>query len=190
MTSQLTEIALQMLGTIERMELIIPEITDTIRKALKEKAALAAEPVVPADGEVAELVAWLRKQDGGIGRRATYSRIADILERLAEPEPPADVEVEELASLLRSYADDQIGAGWKGDAVKVGRAADLLEHLVAEPEVPSDDELLKLTENISTEYLCKHKSLPSDWDPGDYASSTKGLIEFARAVLARWGNQS
>ena len=32
MTSQLTEIALQMLGTIERMELIIPEITDTIRK--------------------------------------------------------------------------------------------------------------------------------------------------------------
>ena len=41
MTSQLTEIALQMLGTIERMELIIPEITDTIRKALEEEAALA-----------------------------------------------------------------------------------------------------------------------------------------------------
>jgi hypothetical protein len=59
---------------------------------------------------------------------------------------------------------------------------------LAKPEQvgPSDDELLKLTENISTEYLCKHKSLPSDWDPGDYASSTKGLIEFARAVLARW----
>jgi uncharacterized protein (UPF0335 family) len=41
MTSQLTEIALQMLGAIERMELIIPEITDTIRKALEEEAALA-----------------------------------------------------------------------------------------------------------------------------------------------------
>lgn len=71
------------------------------------------------------------------------------------------------------------------DLIARARAA-----LAAEPEGPSDDELLKLTENISTEYLCKHKSLPSDWDPGDYASSTKGLIEFARAVLARWGNQS
>lgn len=32
----IAEIALQMLGTIERMELIIPEITDTIRKALEQ----------------------------------------------------------------------------------------------------------------------------------------------------------
>jgi hypothetical protein len=32
----LTQIALQMLFTIERMELIIPEITDTIRKALEQ----------------------------------------------------------------------------------------------------------------------------------------------------------
>jgi len=55
MTSQLTEIALQMLGTIERMELIIPEITDTIRKALEEKAALT-KPVPSADGEVADPV--------------------------------------------------------------------------------------------------------------------------------------
>jgi hypothetical protein len=100
------------------------------------------KPEPPADGEVAELVAWLHGQDGGIGRRATYSRIADLLSRQT-PQPV--------------------------------------------PEGPSDDEILKLTENISTEYLCKHRSLPSDWDPGDYASSTKGLIEFARAVLARWG---
>lgn len=41
MTSQLTDIALQMLGTIERTKLFIPEITDTIRKALEEEAALA-----------------------------------------------------------------------------------------------------------------------------------------------------
>lgn len=32
----ITEIALQMLGTIERMDLIIPEITGTIRKALEQ----------------------------------------------------------------------------------------------------------------------------------------------------------
>lgn len=144
MTSQLTEIALQMLGTIERMELIIPEITDIIRKALEEKAALAAEQEPPAtafvvatdkellefagerfpyalrscydlgrqhgatlavepepavDGEVAELVAWLHGQDGGIGRRATYSRIADLLLRLASQsvsEGPTDEELDEL----------------------------------------------------------------------------------------------
>jgi hypothetical protein len=40
----LTQIALQMLFTIERMELIIPEITDTIRKAL-EQARPTVEPV-------------------------------------------------------------------------------------------------------------------------------------------------
>jgi hypothetical protein len=70
------------------------------------------------------------------------------------------------------------------------RAADILDRLAQpEPVGPTDDEILKLTENVSTEYLCRHKSLPSDWDPGDYASSAKGLIEFARAVLSRWGNQ-
>jgi hypothetical protein len=90
----------------------------------------------------------------------------------------------ELADELHGYASANPHHD-SDDLVARARAA-----LAAEPEGPSDDELLKLTENISTEYLCKHKSLPSDWDPGDYASSTKGLIEFARAVLARWGNQS
>jgi hypothetical protein len=87
----------------------------------------------------------------------------------------------ELADELHGYASANPHHD-SDDLVARARAA-----LAAEPEGPSDDELLKLTENISTEYLCKHKSLPSDWDPGDYASSTKGLIEFARAVLARWG---
>ena len=102
-----------------------------------------------------------------------YARAA-----LAEPEPvkdrlaAADAAIEASMERIRAIA------------------APVRAALAAEPEGPSDDELLKLTENISTEYLCKHKSLPSDWDPGDYASSTKGLIEFARAVLARWGNQS
>lgn len=55
------------------------------------------------------------------------------------------------------------------------------------PEPPTDEELLKLTEKVSTKYLCVHKSLPSDWDFGDYCSSHQGLIEFARAALERWG---
>jgi len=55
------------------------------------------------------------------------------------------------------------------------------------PKPPTDDEILKLTENISPVHLCKHKSLPSDWDFGDYACSPRGLIDIARAVLERWG---
>ena len=88
MTDQLTEIALQMLGTIERMELIIPEITGTIRKALEEKAALT-KPVPPADGEVAELVEALRHCSDGAGACGdegaawVTARAAELLERLA-----------------------------------------------------------------------------------------------------------
>jgi len=52
---------------------------------------------------------------------------------------------------------------------------------------PTDDEILKLTENISPVHLYKHESLPSDWDFGDYACSPRGLIDIARAVLERWG---
>jgi hypothetical protein len=46
---ELTKIALQMLGTIESMGLIIPEITDTIRKALEQGRPT---PQPPADGEL------------------------------------------------------------------------------------------------------------------------------------------
>jgi hypothetical protein len=55
------------------------------------------------------------------------------------------------------------------------------------PEPPTDEEILKLTENISPVHLYKHKSLPSDWDFGNYACSPKGLIDIARAVLDKWG---
>ncbi len=44
-------------------------------------------PAPPAEGEVAELVAWLHGQDGGLGRRAIYARIAELLERHAAPVP-------------------------------------------------------------------------------------------------------
>lgn len=49
---ELTQLALQMLFRIERMELIIPEITGTIRKALEQ---CHPTPQPPAAGEVAEL---------------------------------------------------------------------------------------------------------------------------------------
>ena len=58
----------------------------------RARAALAAEPVPPADGEVAELVAWLREQaeyhsiNIGSSRVPRFTRAADLLERLA-PQP-------------------------------------------------------------------------------------------------------
>jgi hypothetical protein len=52
----LTQIALQMLFTIERMELIIPEITDTIRKALEQgRPTHQPEPVALTDEKLYEL---------------------------------------------------------------------------------------------------------------------------------------
>ena len=45
----LTEIALQMLGTIESMGLIIPEITDTIRKALEQGRRPTPQPVAVSE---------------------------------------------------------------------------------------------------------------------------------------------
>lgn len=55
------------------------------------------------------------------------------------------------------------------------------------PEPPTDEKLLKLTEKVSTKHMYAHKSLPSNWDFGDYCSSPQGLIDFARAALERWG---
>jgi len=67
-----------------------------IREALQNGSAAggyywaapgAAEPagpaLPPAEGEVAELVAWLERQPGGLGRRAACARVAELLQRQA-----------------------------------------------------------------------------------------------------------
>ena len=69
-------------------------------------AALAAEPEPPADGEVAELVAWLRQEaqqhaDSWPEASAKATRLADVVERLAPqpvPEGPTDEEILEWAN--------------------------------------------------------------------------------------------
>ena len=102
--------------------------------------------------------------------------------RFNAPSPP-----EEVIRL------DKEGFYYKGQFVAdAGEAHRLMmaffeQNTKTKPEPPTDDELLKLTENVSTKHLCAHKSLPSDWDFGDYSSSPKGLIDFARAVLEMWG---
>ena len=69
--------------------------------------ALLAQPVAesPAEGEVAELVAWLRDRADSTSIAANAnraSRIADLLER-PTPQPPADGEAAELAAELRHF---------------------------------------------------------------------------------------
>ncbi len=69
---------------------------------LRVKAGAAlAQPEPLADGEVVELVAWLRANaDYSLQKAATatfkrFHRVADLLERLAQPEPqgPTDEEL-------------------------------------------------------------------------------------------------
>jgi hypothetical protein len=63
-------------------QLLVDDRRETHALAVEARAALAEFP--PPAGEVAELVEWLRGQDGGLGRRAMSSRAADLLERLAQ----------------------------------------------------------------------------------------------------------
>jgi hypothetical protein len=114
-----------------------------------------------------------RQEDGSATWR--IERRAELVEPEAEePTIPSRYGGHEI-----DVYRDGFHAGYKE---ALARAA-LAEQLVG----PTDEELLKLTENVSTEHLYAHRGLPSDWDPGDYCSSPRGLIEFARAVLARWG---
>jgi hypothetical protein len=139
MTSQLTEIALQMLGTIERMELIIPEITDTIRKALEEKAMTT-------------------------DFRALCAELADELHGYASANPHHDSD----------------------DLVARARAA-LAEPV---PVGPTDEDLVELA--CAEVYNSRNWEEPecTTDDPYPYEASSFAWLNFARAVLARWGNQS
>ena len=126
-----------------------PEDTADAELIARARAALDAEPEPEADGEVAELVAWLRCQKGQIPGSYTefdrrIDRAADLLERMAEPEPegPTDEDLVELAC-----AEVYNSRNWE------------------EPECTTDD-------------------------PYPYEASSFAWLNFARAVLARWGNQS
>jgi hypothetical protein len=111
-------------AALERLVAVIdPEDLDKGPLAtayLTARDALAAEPETPAYGEVAELVAWLHGQDGGIDRRATYSRIADLLSRLAPqpvPEGPSDHELTmTYAYAVAAAVDNKRGPFKKEDA--------------------------------------------------------------------------
>lgn len=93
----------------------------------RARAALAlSDPSV--DSEVAELVAWLHGQDGGIGRRATYSRIADLLSRLAPQsvsEGPSDHELTMTYAYAVAAAVDNKRGPFKNEDVEAAQLAGL-----------------------------------------------------------------
>jgi hypothetical protein len=114
---------------------------------------------------------------------------------LAEPEPdteessaaqPADGEVAELVAWLCDEADEYDCIQQAPDVShKLRRAADLLEHLVAEPEGPSDAELIQLACNEEIGRIDLNGNIITRfYYPKDIG---KNVITFARAVLARWG---
>jgi len=91
------------------------------------------QPAPPADGEVEELVRWLRQQGVTEATRLLYTRAAYLLEQ-RHPAPPAEGEVGVLLRELRDAAFDLNGS----DPAKsmLTRAADLLSIAYATgPEV-------------------------------------------------------
>ena len=93
----------------------------------------------------------------------------------AEPEPPTAGEVVELVNHLFKVAAEDESDGCTYDSAFTRRAAELLERL-DEPGVvePTDEELEKLADD----YMAMD---------GATGIMCLGHIDFARAVLARWG---
>ena len=177
-------------------------------------AALATEPEPPADGEVAELVAWLRCQKGQIpgsynefDRR--IDRAADLLSRLAPQsaplaEPPSD---EELVNTYWKVWDEYLDrpnsvqhvaslravlARWGTSTLAQVRSS-LGDGPQPVPEGPSDEELLELMpqqfrDDLATVSRLAAHGTSSDVTPGIFrVSLNTGALDYARAALARWG---
>lgn len=153
----------------------------------------------------AELVAALDPKVVGLDG---YGPIAALLPRaraaLAEPEPDHFVDVPEMVepndgevATLVGCLHDLARADWLSDETAdiLTRAADLLERLAPQPqpEGPSDAELLELMpqqfrDDLATvSRLAAHGTSP-DVTPGIFrVSLNTGALDYARAVLARWG---
>ena len=146
------------------------------------------QPEPPADGEVAELVAWLRNEakqhaDSWPEASAKATRLADFLERLAEPEPvgPTDEELWALGN------EDFRANCYPTDAIRYARAVLARwgrSTTQPEPMTPTDEELT-LVYAYAVTAAVDNKRGPFKPEDAE-AAQLAGL----RAVLARWGNQS
>jgi len=171
----------------------------TILQPKPSRAALA-HPKPPANGEVAELVAWMRNQFtihtiAQTQWEKRFLRAADLLERLAVPEPVEPTVMEIIA------LSDEIEADGLGQVDLVRRALvrwgtpNLAQVRSSLGDGPSDAELLELMpqqfrDDLATvSRLAAHGTSP-DVTPGIFrVSLNTGALDYARAVLARWGRQ-
>ena len=126
--------------------------------------ALCAELLAAAD-EYAGMNPYMRLDNAMKAARAA----------LAEPVTPDDVEVAKLVVFLREGVM-QCTEDFPKEAAMVSRAAELLERQAPQPvpEGPSDEELEKLADD----YMAMD---------GATGVMCLGHLDFARAVLARWG---
>ena len=101
---------------------------DCVEIARRARAALAAQPEPPVDGEVAELVGFLRIYGDyamdKYGFAEQLARAADLLERLAPQPVPKGPSTEELHQVFLDHAgcidDEQVM--WSGRFCVAARA--------------------------------------------------------------------
>lgn len=147
----------------------------------RARAALAAEPVPPNDGEVAKLVVWLWSMHELAGEcnpdeQCRYARAQRLVE-------PACVVLRPSPELIKAF-----------EAAGAGRI-EAMERLAPQPmpEVPSDAELLELMPqqfqaDLATVSRLAAHGTGRDVTPGLFrVSLNTGALDYARAVLARWG---
>ena len=121
------------------------ELIAFAREVLHRWGRPTPQPV--ADGEVAELVAWLREsldsalQSGNSKSIKNHCRLLGVLGR-PTPQPPADGEVAELVSWLQSMRD-LAGEHNPDEQRRYTRAAELLGRPTPQPvaEGPADGEV-------------------------------------------------
>ena len=143
--------------------------------ALNARAALAAEPEPPADGEVAELVAWLWSMYELAGEcnpdeQCRYARAADLLEHLAEP---ACVVLRPSPELIEAFK-----AAGPGRIEAIGRLA---------PQ-PMPEGPVPVSERLPGSKDCDEKGQVWAWRLFDPEDDDNG--DFWALVPSKWLNRS
>ena len=177
-----------------------------------------AEPEVPADGEVAELVRWLRSMEDasiwfeeGETEAKQLLRVADLLERLAQPESAGVTDDDAVAACpFDSFHEPAEHHGWWSaiewaeqrwghPAIKPVPADELLAAYRAgaadaAPQPIPVSELLEpewVRQEDQTHKTTDHAQLIDGewWAPCSDLFSMQRIVDNARAHSARWGRQ-
>jgi hypothetical protein len=158
-----------------------------LHNAVEAARTTLAQPEPEADGEVAELVAWLRyNADYALQKAATatfkrFHRAADLLERPAQSETqgPTDEGLDELVQrlLARFHTGDTLEATWAMAAQWGADQERRWQHAQPEPQGPISEAELENGWNQQADQF-------NQWD----SLSLGEQLAWAQArSLARWG---